>query len=89
MLFYSLLSEECPSSTAILLSIDDYLLAADNQKSGLSNDSDRLLHRFGEAGVRIEKTGVEDLGINLLKHCILMAETDPGEVIRTFEQEFS
>jgi Uma2 family endonuclease len=31
--------------------------------------------------------GLEDLNIDLLKRCILIAETDPGEALRIFQQE--
>lgn len=51
------------------------------------------LHHLGESGYeRIERSelpGLEDLDIDLLKRCILMAETDPGEAIRTFQQGVS
>lgn len=35
---------------------------------------------------RSELPGLEELDINLLKRCILLAETDPGEAIRTFQR---
>ena len=36
--------------------------------------------------VQSELPGLKDLNLNLLKRCILMAETDAGEAIRTFQQ---
>ncbi len=39
--------------------------------------------------LRIERSklpGLEDLDLNLLKRCILMAETDTGEAVRAFQQ---
>ncbi|MBW4422654.1 MAG: Uma2 family endonuclease [Myxacorys californica WJT36-NPBG1] len=48
------------------------------------------LHHLRESGYeRIERSelpGLEDLNIDLLKRCILMSETDPGEAVRTFQQ---
>ncbi|KAM3094032.1 Uma2 family endonuclease [Phormidesmis sp. 146-35] len=34
-------------------------------------------------------SGLEDLDIDLLKRCILLAETDAGEAIRVFQQEIA
>ena len=36
---------------------------------------------------RSQLPGLEDLDINLLKRCILIAETDTGEAVRAFQQE--
>jgi Uma2 family endonuclease len=51
------------------------------------------LHHLREAGYqridRSELPGLEDLDIDFLKRCILMAETDVVEAIRTFQQEIS
>lgn len=51
------------------------------------------LHHLRESGYerieRSELSGLEDLDIDLLKRCILMAETDPGEAVRTFQQGIS
>jgi Uma2 family endonuclease len=49
----------------------------------------RLHHLHESSYERIERSelpGLEDLDIDLLRRCILMAETDPGEAIRTFQQ---
>jgi Uma2 family endonuclease len=40
-----------------------------------------------EAIDRSELEGLQDLDIELLKRCILMAETDAGEAIKTFQLE--
>ncbi|MBV9384841.1 MAG: Uma2 family endonuclease [Chroococcidiopsidaceae cyanobacterium CP_BM_ER_R8_30] len=49
------------------------------------------LHHLRESGYeRIERSelpGLEDLDIELLKRCILIAETDPGEAARVFQRE--
>lgn len=49
------------------------------------------LHHLRESGYeRIdcsELPGLEDLDIELLKRCILIAETDPGEAARVFQRE--
>lgn len=49
------------------------------------------LHHLREQGYeridRSELPGLEDLDIELLKRCILMAETDPGEAARVFQRE--
>lgn len=37
-------------------------------------------------GVRSELPGLKDLDLDLLKRCILLAETDPGEAVRVFQQ---
>lgn len=51
------------------------------------------LYHLREAGYeridRSELPGLEDLDIELLKRCILMAETDPGEAARTFQRGIS
>jgi Uma2 family endonuclease len=51
------------------------------------------LHHLREQGYeridRSELPGLEDLDIGLLKRCILMAETDPGEAARVFQREIS
>ncbi|MCY7277381.1 MAG: Uma2 family endonuclease [Phormidesmis sp. CAN_BIN44] len=51
------------------------------------------LYRLRENGyARIERSelpGLKDLDIDLLKRCIMFAETDAGEAIRTFQQEIS
>ncbi len=48
------------------------------------------LHHLREAGYqridRSELPGLEDLDIDFLKRCIMMAETDVVEAIRTFQQ---
>lgn len=48
------------------------------------------LHHMREAGYqridRSELPGLEDLDIDFLKRCIMMAETDVVEAIRTFQQ---
>jgi len=50
------------------------------------------LHHLRESGYelidRSELPGLEDLDIDLLRRCILMAETDPGEAARMFQQRF-
>jgi Uma2 family endonuclease len=40
-----------------------------------------------EAIDQSELAGLEDLNIDLLRRCILIAETDPGEAVRVFQQE--
>lgn len=49
------------------------------------------LHHLRSAGYeridRSELPGLKDLDIELLKRCILIAETDPGEAARVFQQE--
>jgi Uma2 family endonuclease len=40
-----------------------------------------------EAIDRSELAGLEALSIDLLRRCILIAETDPGEPVRVFQQE--
>lgn len=51
------------------------------------------LHHLREHGYerinRSELPGLEDLDIDFLKRCIMIAETDPGEAIRTFQQEIA
>ncbi|GAQ00168.1 Uma2 family endonuclease [Leptolyngbya sp. NIES-2104] len=51
------------------------------------------LHHLREQGYeridRSELPGLEDLDIELLKRCILVAETDPGEAARVFQREIS
>ncbi|BAU09674.1 hypothetical protein LEP3755_01460 [Leptolyngbya sp. NIES-3755] len=53
-------------------------------------DGTLQLHHLRSAGYeridRSELPGLEDLDINLLKRCILIAETDAGEAIRVFQQ---
>ena len=48
------------------------------------------LHHLRSSGYqRIERSelpGLEDLDIDFLKRCVMLAETDPGEAIRTFQQ---
>lgn len=54
-------------------------------------DGALTLHHLRDNGYeRIERSelpGLEDLDINLLKRCILIAETDAGEAVRVFQQE--
>ena len=51
------------------------------------------LHHIREAGYqridRSELPGLEDLDIDFLRRCIMMAETDVVEAIRTFQQGIS
>jgi Uma2 family endonuclease len=48
------------------------------------------LHHLRSSGYqRIERSelpGLEELDLNFLKRCIMLAETDSGEAIRTFQQ---
>ena len=52
-----------------------------------------MLYSLGADGYqrsdRSKLPGIEDLDIDLLKRCILIAETDAGEAIRTFQQEIA
>ena len=49
-----------------------------------------MLYALSTSGYeRIDRSklpGLEDLDIDLLKRCILLAETDTGEAIRIFQQ---
>ena len=51
------------------------------------------LHHLREQGYELiahsELPGLGDLDIDLLKRCIMIAETDPGEAARVFQQEIS
>ncbi|MCY7320416.1 MAG: Uma2 family endonuclease [Phormidesmis sp. CAN_BIN36] len=49
----------------------------------------KLYHLRDEGYERIKRSGLvglKDLDIDLLKHCIMIAEADPGEAVRTFQQ---
>ena len=52
-----------------------------------------ILYSLGEDGyqriVSSRLPGLSDLDMDLLKHCVLIAETDAGEAIRTFQQEIA
>ena len=47
----------------------------------------RLQDNSYEQIERSQLPGLHDLNLNLFKRCILMADTDAGEAIRTFRQE--